>query len=777
MNGKFCTSFQHLIHYAENSTHKKVLICPNGRDFCLASLYKSANKLFIFNNIRGHIKDLSNYTKIERQAIEEKSHEYAYTICVEDTISKEWFMLHFQSCQFILLPNDFFDNYDKFIHNNSKQFRQNITDKFGLSSNHATLLYLYCICGDSMNFMAWTVKNIFACRIPVQIIYYILQWNEKYYQFANKLHKGSITSYSGFNQINDLVNELSEIRKAKRINDSINQFNTTQKKILKEASLDSQAKFALNNFAKLSDVKRLNFIRKVSTIDNYSEIMSQMISLCDVHFSWNKESVLEYIKNNEFIKCNIVLDRDNILLVTSKDYETIKRLAKTTNWCISKNKRYWNDYVEFRKNATQYVLFDFGKKEDDELSIVGFTVISNQGITNAHSFTNQNLIGEQAQIKLVSFEPTLKMNIYSILNNHNIPLDIFLSEDKMPFKWNRESVFKHIHKYVPEYSIDIIYDENDKVCFIVKNPSIHKIFNSDSFAHFDTFMFEYKCFFFLDFTKDFTDPTKFVFCSIYNSDSEQETPSNLYNYSLYETIGSFDELLEEYNLPYDVIKRIDSTQLRFIQALSSYNIKVLDKLLKEPNVSSIFENKDSNSELFCMVEDSVIRFKSFDLLNVFYQNGIKLSDVFHTQNVGHLLGLLIQYMYNTFMSLNRIPTDKDYSDLIEHKLNNANEYKYIGWTQAFNLIYSNEPKECLCQVINTLTSLSFNNLFTMYYVNKFFEHTDNIEEPAKTRCLTRLMSYAVENNITSLMVHLSDMGISKPQMSHYVKKKYNYNFG
>ena len=73
------------------------------------------------------------------------------------------------------------------------------------------------------------------------------------------------------------------------------------------------------------------------------------------------------------------------------DFETIKQLAKTTNWCISKNKSYWNNYVSPENNTSQYVLFDFSKKEDDKHSIIGFTVMHNKGITNAHDFTNNNL--------------------------------------------------------------------------------------------------------------------------------------------------------------------------------------------------------------------------------------------------------------------------------------------------------------------------------------------------------------------------------------------------
>ena len=54
----------------------------------------------------------------------------------------------------------------------------------------------------------------------------------------------------------------------------------------------------LNRFGTLSNVKKRNFVRKMSTIENIDDIMRQMSLLTNIHFEWNRESLLDFIKNN-----------------------------------------------------------------------------------------------------------------------------------------------------------------------------------------------------------------------------------------------------------------------------------------------------------------------------------------------------------------------------------------------------------------------------------------------------------------------------------------------
>ena len=64
-------------------------------------------------------------------------------------------------------------------------------------------------------------------------------------------------------------------------------------------------------FSKLSDVKKNNFIRKVSTIEDLNELMRQMRHASSLHFSWNKDSLMDFLENVEGIKYEIVCENEN----------------------------------------------------------------------------------------------------------------------------------------------------------------------------------------------------------------------------------------------------------------------------------------------------------------------------------------------------------------------------------------------------------------------------------------------------------------------------------
>jgi hypothetical protein len=81
----------------------------------------------------------------------------------------------------------------------------------------------------------------------------------------------------------------------------------------------------------------------MSTVGDPNEILHQMAFLADVHFKWNKESLMEYLANNENLSYELKYDKGDVVLLMVNDYDTVKRLAKNTNWCISKNKQYWNN--------------------------------------------------------------------------------------------------------------------------------------------------------------------------------------------------------------------------------------------------------------------------------------------------------------------------------------------------------------------------------------------------------------------------------------------------
>lgn len=112
----------------------------------------------------------------------------------------------------------------------------------------------------------------------------------------------------------------------KRLNESINSFNTCQKKLLKNYELDEKDKHALSLFAKLSDAKRLNFIKKMSSVEDVGELLRQLRFITSTHFSWNKDSFIDYLNNVENLKYEIKYDKENIMVLKVYD------LKQSNSW-------------------------------------------------------------------------------------------------------------------------------------------------------------------------------------------------------------------------------------------------------------------------------------------------------------------------------------------------------------------------------------------------------------------------------------------------------------
>ena len=200
-----------------------------------------------------------------------------------------------------LLPDSFDSDYEKFLKDNNKMVT-NLCSKYGIATRDTKMKRLYIYSDGSKNFFQWAVNSYYQNGTSMSVIKNILIWNESYKQLAKNLSKGTITAYTSKDSIVKLLKELGDLRKDKRINDSINSFNTAQKKLFKNNKLTDDDKQALWRLSRLSETKRLNFIKKVSSITDFNELVRQLRFATSVHFSWSKESFMDFINNVEGIK-------------------------------------------------------------------------------------------------------------------------------------------------------------------------------------------------------------------------------------------------------------------------------------------------------------------------------------------------------------------------------------------------------------------------------------------------------------------------------------------
>lgn len=715
MIGTSIRSIRHLWRLSDTSL-KYILIRnrENSYDICemfkTPADYKGGEKLYVFNSYFNHnnhnwqemFKDFNKQLegKVEHGRVLgiEKAGKY-------DSFANYGFILNDYFNEIVLLPDTFNEDFKAFLKANNKVIT-NINKKYGYDlTTHPITKMLYVFADGSKNFFQWAVNLYFQHGVHTNIIRTILTWNDNYKQLTKNLSKGTITAYTTRDALATLLDELEVLRKEKRINDAINSFNTAQKKLLKTVELSDIDKQTLSRFSKLSEAKKVNFIRKVSTIEDYNELMRLMRHATNVHFEWNKESFMDFINNVEGIKHEIILDQDNIVLAKVDDFETVKQLGKATNWCITKNKSYWNNYIEHHNGkAIQYMLFDFSKLEDDKLSIIGLTTMHNKGITSAHNFNNDNLMfTPKSNLLIDSFLERFNknVNIYSIINDCGIDINLIAHFDKPLYKWDKDGLMDYLFECVNSENVDVIKSElNDpnKLVLSVRDANI-RYFLGDSYI--DNISSDYwgsQHILFIDFSKSQYDPDKLEFAIIYDGDLSEDYCVGMYNErSMGINADEFDSKLSEFGLPYDIIRRSDDKVMRYRKAFTNLNIKTIkDEIRKEPSIlQDILEEVDQDT-IYDTVRLSLAEYSSFDYLNLIYDNGYHFCNFMSSSYCGDLLNTAFKLLRGCIRGIHAT-LDKPSEELIEQFYNNTienrEEASYVGNYLLFKTILDKEVKD------------------------------------------------------------------------------------
>lgn len=754
--------FRHLINSVGKSKFRKVLVFGNGNKIVGEVMLPSNSKssILFFQDRHGNRSLPSRLTSTEFDMCDtllNNRYNYYLEINSQNIINQ-------LGGTILLLPEDFDKHYEEFTKQNKK-----LVDKVFERMCHKNdffSIYIYALTEGSPNLFVWAMTNIFKYGAKFHGIKNCINWCINYPQLIKNLSKGTPTAYNGKDQVLALYNEMVTLRKNKRVNDTINMFNTSQKKMLKNIELTDNVIDIFSKFYLLSYAKQHNFVRKMSTIDNADEIIRQMSLLTKAHFEWNKESFLNFIKNVENINCEVVLDRDNLVIVKVNDYDTIKYLAKTTNWCISKNKKYWNDYVGNRSGeSTQYVLFDFSKDEDDEFSIVGFTTLARKGIVNAHSFSNENLMHGCSNVYPVRQFIPFRPNIFYLLKLNNVSINNFVGKNQFNYEWNIDSFIEFIEVALDD-SFDIVYQDDNKIAIITENPMVRFIVGEayNNIAYCNT----KKCVIFADFSKDQHDDNRLLFVGVnWDNSVKEERPTKVFNLCVnVETNIPFDNLLEEYNLPYNIICRTENKIERFIGAFSTYNIQLVDTLLKDKDlVNTLKASKNTLANHYNIdsyVNNSIFNGYTIDMLKVLYDNNVMLSDIMNSRSIDSILSNLIYEIGNLCTNPNP-PTQSEMELLFSKNRFSYDKCKFIGFYMAADLILKHEKNavgSCTLSAISEITSITnlcvdLTNKVISQVVNKL-EHLkyiiSSIIRTNNTYALATILDAKLDNELVNYIL-------------------------
>lgn len=635
---------------------------------------------------------------------------------------------------FFLMPQNFNEEYTKFCETNKKTFSQLFTNYLSQSSSLCKMMYAYT--EGSPNMFLWAMMNV--CKsVPLTLVLEMVYWFNNYNQFNGKLKKGTMTAYNETRNILKMREELIALRQEKRIGNVFNMFNTQQKKLLKGTELNQTQKEMISRFETMSKEKQLNFIRKVSTLESIDEIFYQMALLTKVHFDWNRDSFIEFITNIENMNFDVVYDNNNVIILYVKDYDTIKYVTRTTNWCISKNKHYWNNYNnnDHRHKRKQYVLFDFNQKEDSELSIVGFTTENDTEIAFAHSFTNVNLINNNREPFnrimndfIVSYKEQYSGSIIDILKSRSIPLNKFMRCLNAPYEWNKKTLMGMLEKSNDE-EYDIIKDEDNMLVFSVKSARL--VINVVGYEQYSKVLkrIDYnpsdkKHLFICDFSKNSSNRMLWA----YNSycEGSRELIENIYDANGDVYNRSLNMVLYENNLPLDIFKKpIDKFSL-LKEVMNEYDIEFLSHLLKKEEYRNFLLEKKMvlKNEIYNLLHMTLFNNFSFSALNLFYENGFNLTDLIGCEKVGALFRTTIDTMMSRSKYMKTVPTENDFKKLMNYQLAENKIIPY-GMFFTFQIMWENEKNFNIVKPWYTRIHM-FNRDLQKYFMTLFIPFINQI---------------------------------------------------
>jgi len=728
MIGTNIRGIRHLFRVSDYSL-RKILVRAGEHGFDICEVLKTnpnsqiGEKLFIFNNwFNSHNFGTSTLASLSKEIandLQSISHPRLLEVSKASTGFGDYASI---LTEITLLPESFDKDYQAFLKENAKMIRS-LSDKYGLNPNDIQCKRLYIYTDGSKNFFQWAVDVYYKAHCSMRTIHNILLWNEYYKQLTKKLSKGTITAYTTQSSINDLMEELSILRNEKRVNDAINEFNTVQKKLLRNNELSDTDKKTLARFSKLSEIKKINFIKKVSTIDDFNELMRQMRHVTSVHFDWNKDSFMDFINNVEGINYKVIFENDYVVLVKVDDYDTIKQLGKTTNWCISKNKTYWNQYVgNTHGKSTQYMIFDFSKLEDDKLSIIGFTTTHNKGITSAHNFINDNLMDVGHNPNATMLKSYLarfdgRNSIYSVLQNCGIDITLVAHYDRPQYQWDYDHFMSYLYECVDKNNVDIIKHDGDKLVLSVRDENIKYLLGDAYMDNISSDDYELQHIIFADFSISQYDSNKLMFAIIYDGGCGEDYPSNVFNESSTQTRANFDGKLIEFGVPYDIIRRTDDIDKKVRNAYASFNTEVLKECIKVDKkclhraMHEYFDQGDNYS----FINSSLVDYLSFDYLDLVYDNGHYLGEYMDSSYIAEILKNLFNLLKGASRQLYRNailekPSEERIHLFYDEKIPNRDDVMYVGYYLLIKRILVSE---------NNSNKVNFNTAYVKLLSNIF----------------------------------------------------------
>lgn len=188
-----------------------------------------------------------------------------------------------------------------------------------------------------------------------------------------------------------LDDALDRLKSWRKVNQFMRELPSAQKRLIWENGyftddLKDKSQFLISAITKIANDANLSrtFLSKISAAKTKSAIIDSIASITNQEL-WDFDHWLNKLNNtrNVYVTWSSKQEKQIICIVTS--YQTIKKIAYMTNWCIRRDKYYFDNYS---KNGFQCILYDFNYPITSNDSVIGFSLNSKKKryeITNCHN--------------------------------------------------------------------------------------------------------------------------------------------------------------------------------------------------------------------------------------------------------------------------------------------------------------------------------------------------------------------------------------------------------
>lgn len=355
--------------------------------------------------------------------------------------------------------------------NFSKKQITPLMEKYSINAENENFKAIITMFNGQTPYQIWAIGAVFSGATNLDTIKTIKNWADANQTEIHNLARGTIVAYKSTKQISDLMKEIRGLDMLSAVRGTINKFNTAQRELLRANVLDgvnngidaatkSNFKSWYELFKKMELMpkhKKEKLISLASAINDISFLRQHISDALLKSYEWNREDMLAYMHNNAN-DCEVVFDEGDVVIITVPSFDSSKKMCGNgrTGWCITRENRYFNQYVIEPANAKQYMLFNFNLKENHELAHIGFTVREGYGITNAHSTKNNSMTGSGFSLD------GKNININTALEQVHVPKSVYVKLRKLTkYKWEKESLLEFIKAHSNQFAISV--DANNRV--------------------------------------------------------------------------------------------------------------------------------------------------------------------------------------------------------------------------------------------------------------------------------------------------------------------------